>query len=246
MSEKTEEIKTLALDLGADLVGVADLALLRGIYTYPPDLLRPFQRGISVAVRLADPVVDAITVQDPTAVYAQHYVVVNALLDQMTLRLTGHIQRLGYHAIPVHASQQLGVKRWYAAISHKAVARAAGLGWVGENLLLITPQYGPRVRLGTVLTDMPLLADAPQAKQCGRCHICLAACPANALLGVGPGDYPESREQALNTPACAQRLDFFRNEPNVGQSICGICMQVCPYGRKQRSDAEKGPGPATA
>ena len=108
ITRQTAELASLAQNLGADLVGVADLDLLRGLYTQPADLLLPFPRGISVAVRLADPVMDAILPQDPTAVYAHHYVVVNALIDAITLRLVGHIQRQGYRALPVHASQQMG------------------------------------------------------------------------------------------------------------------------------------------
>ena len=232
MQARTKAIKSLAVSLGADLVGVANLAPLRPIYTYPIDLLAPYQSGISVAVRLADPVIDGITRHDPTAVYARHYVTANALLDQITFRLVGFIQGKGYRALPVHASQQVGEKRWYGAISHKAVARGAGLGWIGESLLLVTPQYGPRVRLATVLTDMPLSAGAPLARACGDCRACIAACPAGALRGVGDVEFPESRELALDTPACAGRLDFFEHEPYVGQPVCGLCVQACPVGKK--------------
>ena len=229
---RTKEVKNLATSLGADLVGVADLVPLRPIYTHPVDLLAPFSHGISVAVRLCDAVIDAITPHDPTAVYAQHYVTANALLDQITFRLAGLIQARGYRALPIHASQQVGPKRWYAAISHKAVARGAGLGWIGENLLLVTPQFGPRVRLASVLTDMPLQSGAPMAKACGGCHACVDACPARALRSVGALDYPESRELALDTAVCAGRLDFFHGEASVGQPVCGICVQACPYGKK--------------
>ena len=67
----------------------------------------------------------------------------------------------GYQSLPIPASQVLDRENWYAAISHKAVARMAGLGWQGKNLLLITPQFGSRVRLGTVLTEAPLFVDTP-------------------------------------------------------------------------------------
>lgn len=232
---QTDELKALALSLGADLVGVADLALLQGIYTYPENLLAPFQRGISVAVRLSDPILDAITPHDPTKAYAHHYVTVNALLDQITLRLVGQIQGQGYEALPIPASLQVGPKPWHGAISHKAIARAAGLGWIGANLLLITPDHGPRVRLATILTDMPLLVTgAPLPRQCGTCKKCIMACPAQALLGWNQGEYPESREMALHTAACAQRLDFFAADPQVGQPICGVCVQVCPWGKQPK------------
>ena len=230
--ERTRELESLALSLGADLAGVADLGPLGGMSTYPITLLAPFTFGVSVAVRLSDAITDGITATDPTAVYARHYVTANALLDQITFRLAGHIQRHGHRALPIHASQQMGHKRWYGAISHKAIARGAGLGWIGQNLLLITPEYGPRVRLASLLTDMPLASSGPLPRACGGCHACLDACPARAITGFERGDYPESRELALNTAACAQRLDFFEREANVGQPVCGMCVQACPFGRK--------------
>lgn len=229
---RTKALESLALSLGTDLVVAAGLGPLGGISSYPTTLLAPFTFGVSIAVRLSDAVIDGISPTDPTAVYARHYETANALLDQIAFRLAGHIQRHGHRALPIHASQQMGPKRWYGAISHKAIARGAGLGWIGKNLLLITPDFGPRVRLASVLTDMPLASGGPLPRACGVCHACIDACPAKAITGVAFGDYPESRELALNTAACAQRLDFFLHEAHVGQSVCGMCVQACPYGRK--------------
>ncbi len=228
---RTQELIALALSAGADLAGVADLHPLRPIYTTPEGLLLPYRHGVSVAVRLSDAVIDAISPRDPTGVYAWHYATANALLDQIAFRLCGHIQAKGYQALPIHASQQLGLKRWHGALSHKAVARGSGLGWIGHSLLLITPGHGPRVRLATVLTDMPLVAGAPLARQCGDCRACLEACPAGAIKGFEAPDFPESRELALDTAACSSRLDFFERDPEVGKPVCGVCVQACPYGR---------------
>jgi epoxyqueuosine reductase len=229
---RTRELESLALSLGADLAGVASLDPLAGMSTYPTTLLSPFTFGVSIAVRLSDAIIDGITATDPTAVYARHYLTANALLDQITFRLAGHIQRHGHRALPIHASQQMGQRRWYGAVSHKALARGAGLGWIGQSLLLITPSFGPRVRLASVLTDMPLASSGPLPRACGGCRVCMDACPAKAITGFERGDYPESRELALNSAACAQRLDFFEHEGNVGQPICGMCVQACPYGKK--------------
>lgn len=228
---RTQELTALALSFGADLTGVADLYPLRPIYTVPAELLWPYRFGVSVAVRLSDGVINGISRRDPTALYAWHYATANALLDQITFRLCGYIQSQGFTALPIHASQQLGTKRWHGALSHKAVARGAGLGWIGQNLLLVTPGHGPRVRLATVLTDMPLTAGSPTARQCGKCRECLDACPAGALKGFTAPDFPESREQALDTAACASRLDFFERDVLVGKPVCGMCVQACPFGR---------------
>lgn len=227
---RTQDLTALALSIGVDLIGVADLRPLRPTYTTPAELLAPFRFGVSVAVRLSDAVINGISKRDPTAVYAWHYATANALLDQITFRLCGYIQAQGFSALPIHASQQLGTKRWHGALSHKAVARGGGLGWIGSNLLLVTPAHGPRVRLATVLTDMPLMAGSPPARQCGKCRACLDACPAGALKGFDGPDFPESREQALDTAACASRLDYFEHDSMVGKPVCGMCVQACPYG----------------
>jgi len=146
--------------------------------------------------------------------------------------LADYIRLRGARALAIPASQRVRDDGYDGAISHKAVARSAGLGWIGESLLLITPAYGPRVRLGTVLTDLPLVAGAPQTKRCGACQACLAACPVKALLGIGPPDYPESRAAVFDLGACARRLKFFLNQPAVGQMVCGVWVQVCPWGKK--------------
>ena len=79
-------LKRRARHWGASLVGVADLERLRGIETEPADLLSGFSRAVSLAVRLSDPVLDAVT-DRPTPLYAQHYQKVNALLDDFSEEL---------------------------------------------------------------------------------------------------------------------------------------------------------------
>lgn len=67
-------------------------------------------------------------------------------------------------------------------LSQKAVAQQAGLGGIGKSSLLVTPALGPRVRLGTVFTNVALAPDAPYpGNECGRCRVCAEACPAHAV-----------------------------------------------------------------
>ena len=64
-------------------------------------------------------------------------------------------------------------------------ATSAGIGWVGKNGLLISPEHGPRLSLATVLTDAPLAADAPvEASRCGACTLCRDHCPSGAITGA--------------------------------------------------------------
>ena len=108
----------------------------------------------------------------------------------------------------------------------------AGLGWQGKSLLLINPDYGPRIRLATVLTDAPLEADSPLKNLCGECTLCRDACPAGAIKGVRTDDHYKNRDEALYFSRCVEKLvGEFSKLPNVGAPICGVCINVCPFGR---------------
>ncbi|RPJ13558.1 MAG: epoxyqueuosine reductase, partial [Desulfobacteraceae bacterium] len=119
------------------------------------------------------------------------------------------------------------------AISHKAVARMAGIGWQGKNLLLITAKYGSRVRLVTILTSALLKADSSVKNRCGECTMCRDACPVGAIKGVGTKTYYRDREEAIYLSRCAGKLaGEFAAIPDVGVPVCGICIKVCPFGRR--------------
>lgn len=225
-----KELKTFTGKLGASLVGIADLELLKGIAVIPWDLLESYTRGISIAVRLSNGIVNMISHTDPTELYAYHYRVLNSFLDHLALRVTNYIQEKGYLALPIPASQVLDREKMMGSISHRAVARAAGLGWYGKNMLLITPQLGPRIRLVTVLTNLDLLPDDPIPNQCGACSICLRVCPVNAIKGIYFEDYPKKVEDVFDVYKCAPRLAFFQRQERYGSEVCGLCMKVCPWG----------------
>lgn len=176
-------IKKLGEDCGADLVGIADLALLDGIETEPSGLFTGYRRAVSIGIRLAEGIIGQI-VNAPTPLYQQHYAKVNALLDDIALRVSQYIQKAGRTALPIPASQVLDRKRWHSYVSHKAVAIAAGLGWQGKSLLVVNPEHGPRIRLVTVLTDLDLVPDKPLKNRCGNCSQCADACPARAIKNV--------------------------------------------------------------
>ncbi len=224
-------LKRRARTWGASLVGIADLGLLAGIETEPADLLSGFSRAVSLAVRLSDPVLDQITTQ-PTPLYSQHYQKVNAFLDELALRASLALQKAGGRALPLPASQVLNAERLTSYLSHKAVAVAAGIGWQGKSLLVVSPKFGPRIRLVTVLTDLPLTPDAPLKNRCGGCTACTDACPADAIRGVNTKSHYDSREEALRFDRCRDKiLNEFAKLPHIGGAICGVCVSVCPFGR---------------
>ncbi|MBI9084908.1 MAG: epoxyqueuosine reductase [Desulfobacterales bacterium] len=230
--ELTADVKQQVINRGAALVGVADTARLAGLKTIPVDLLKPFSRALAIAVPLPTAVFEAIE-DRPTPIYASIYQTANRLLDEIAFKTAMGLQQAGYQSLPVPASQVLDRETWQAAISHKAVARMAGLGWQGKNLLLITPRYGSRVRLVTVLTDAPLTPDEPLANRCGKCTACRDACPAGAIRGVNTHSHYQNRNEALDFSRCVAKLtEEFAALPHIGAPICGICIKACPYGRK--------------
>lgn len=108
----------------------------------------------------------------------------------------------------------------------RAVAERAGIGWIGKNCAVITPEFGSWVYLGDMITNIPFPPDAPVTEECGECTKCLDACPTGAL--VGPGQ--------LNAPRCISFLtqtkgtldDEFKEK--IGNRLygCDTCQVVCP------------------
>ncbi len=227
----TEKINADVIKLGANLVGVADTEPLKELTLDPPNLLDSFTRGVSIALRLPGAVFEQIT-DRPTPLYASIYQSANRILDEIAFHTVNILQRDGFNALPIPASQVLDRKNWYGAITHKAVGRMAGLGWQGKSLLLVNPDYGPRIRLATILTDAPLKIGRPIKNRCGECNLCRDACPARAIKGVSTKDNYKSRQEALYFSRCVEKLTGeFAKLPDVGSPVCGICIKVCPFGR---------------
>ena len=217
-AQNLEKIKGLCRQWGASLCGVADLRALKrdDLYLSPSTTDRlPF--GISVGFHLSDAVVEGIENQ-PTPAYFHHYQRVNILLDTIGLAVTSAIQDLGNQALPVAASQIVDWKTQTAHISHKHVAREAGLGWIGRNNLLVNGAFGSRVRLVTILTDLPLAADPPSMEDCGTCRACLKACPAGAI---------KERQQDFDHLRCYEQLKTFSKTLHFSHHICGVCVKAC-------------------
>ena len=186
-------------------------------------------RGVAIAVQLSDSIIDDIR-NGPTVAYAKHYREMNQYLDSIATKTTTLFLSQGYRAVPIPASEIVDRKRHEGKISHKKIATQAGLGWIGKSALLVTSEYGPRVRLVSILTDAPLEPAEPITEsQCGECTSCVKACPAGALKGTiwTPSI---GREDIIRIKLCHQITE--RNRAILGESICGICFSVCPFGRK--------------
>lgn len=177
--------------------------------------------AISMAFHLCDPILEGIF-DRPTPHYAMHYNRVNSLLDDAALKISAIIQNSGFNAMPVPASQIIDKSSQRGYLNHKLIARAAGAGFIGRNNLLVTREFGSRVRLVTVLTDAPLPAGAPVENGCGECRRCVSACPAGAI-----GESPEE----FNLAACVEQISRFQRLMFVAKGICGVCVRACE-GRK--------------
>jgi epoxyqueuosine reductase QueG len=229
-----QKLKEKAFYLGADLFGVADLKKFdsKNSPLLPENILTNFKYGISIAIALPKAVFMKIE-KAPTPEYAKVYNTVNNKLDEISLFLSKFIEKLGFKALPIPASQILDKINFRGAITHKAIARLSGIGWQGKSLLIISPEYGPRIRIATILTNMELEPDKPLENRCGNCNICKEICPSQAIKGNMPEkEYYKNREEALFFNRCKEKLmNEFAKIENVGYPICGFCIKVCPYSK---------------
>jgi epoxyqueuosine reductase len=226
-------IRSLALTLGADYFGVADLKPARDfIRQQGGEQVARYSLAVVVGMRLSDDLVDLLPDRDPEGaiIYRHNYDVVNQMLDHIAVRLANELQGAGYHTFPVPASKRTNDQNICGIFSQKLAAHLAGLGWIGKSCLLVTPDHGPRVRWISVLTDAPLQpTGTPMEPKCRDCTACVDICPQKAFTGrlFSP---EEPREARFDAAACDQ---YFRQmEKSNGFAICGLCLYACPYGRK--------------
>ncbi|MFA0815196.1 MAG: 4Fe-4S double cluster binding domain-containing protein [Anaerofustis sp.] len=222
----TESLKNILHAQGAADTGMADITCL-GIEHYP--------HAVSICVKLLDSVIDEIDTE-PTQTYYAHYKAVNGLLNELSLRCAMHLEQQGWKAYPIAASLSTMQKEEYRAnFPHKTAATLAGLGSIGKNGLFLHRQFGPRVRLATVLTDAPLSCGMPVTKSdCGSCDLCVKACPAGALHGIN-WTQKISREMIYDPRMCSDFMGAHFGQIGRG-FVCGICMAVCPKGEQSKRE----------
>ncbi|MFQ5825816.1 MAG: hypothetical protein ACE5IA_00530 [Dehalococcoidia bacterium] len=189
MKQATSDyVKQVARELGADLVGIASA---QEVDENPPDPAWPqtpsrvwpeCRSVIVLGKRMPWGIYHAQNL--PSRQYVPHLVMNH--IDGVALALSYRLEEVGHYAFP--ASQQhtdLSLKRGtYGPLSLRHLAAEAGLGTLGLNMMLLTPQHGPRVYLSAVLTSAELKPDSRLQEplclgiSCGRC---LLACPPDAV-----------------------------------------------------------------
>ncbi|MCF8069692.1 MAG: hypothetical protein K9L30_14025 [Desulfobacterales bacterium] len=217
----TLTIKSFAKNLGADLIGISSASAFSEAPEghRPTDLMRNAASVIAMAMRYSD----ASLENAPSREYSIAYQVVNRELDFIAYRVARRIQDEGFRALQIPASPPYDMINNLGDLSHKHAAWLSGIGVFGKNDLLLTPQFGAKVRLVSVITEAILDTDVPlDIDLCGECDKCIRACPAKALGGNRIVNKKICDDQHVEVGERLQLSDW--------QQICGVCIRVCPVG----------------
>lgn len=184
--------------LGADFVRFVDIS------EFSKDVTEGCSCAVLFGKSLSKEYISAVKNDEPP----KHKEVFNTenKMDSLSVKLAQQLEAEGYKGI---AKLKTGI------MPHKTVALRAGLGFIGKNNLLITPEYGCALMMGKVLTDAPFAAKrtAPEEPQCGSCNVCEKVCPNKALLGK-TWSITTTRDEIITRKLCV---------------LCLKCMACCPY-----------------
>ncbi|MGB7320672.1 MAG: reductive dehalogenase domain-containing protein [Albidovulum sp.] len=225
------EIKRIAKLFGADLVGITEFDP-RWQYSERPDtrdmtpvpndlplgLTHVIVMGHAMDFDLVDTYPSALAGASTGREYSHEAAIV--------MQLAAYIRNLGYRAVASMNDTALVIP----------YAIKAGLGEYGRNQMVLTPEFGPRVRFSKVFTDMPLGVDAPRQRglstYCSECTVCAKACPPKALPLGAPefgSDSPSTIKGVKKWSAnCEKCFGYWAKL----KTDCAICMRVCPFNRR--------------
>ena len=229
-AELTKIVKEVAKYLGAEMVGICELSphhvyshkaqkidMIEGEWGKPTDILERHKYAISLAFPMKRELIKLSPSYADEAEIGHAYHKAAVLSSQ----LAAFIRECGYSA------QGHQHRRDY--VIHVPIAVDAGLGECGRLGYLITPEYGPCVRLTTVTTDMPLVPDKPVDyginKFCEICKKCAKNCPSKS---IPMGDKEEVRgykKWQLDADKC---FKFWLSNPDKYFG-CAVCMKTCPW-----------------
>ena len=182
--EFTREIKATTIANGAALVGVAAIESIPPC-TPPLPVTKVMPDARSVVV-FAIPMLRG-SIESPSLFSAMISTYATYKEEEiLELKLGRLLEERGYRAAMVVPASPIEMSRetrgLLGDISLRHAAVGAGLGAIGKSRLLLTRKWGPRVRLGAVVTDAPLEADRPLTERfCDDCDLCVQSCPAQAL-----------------------------------------------------------------
>lgn len=226
----SEDIKRYARKLGADLVGIASIETFKdALDEQKPVRYLPETRSlISIGVKIQDSILDNLPITRRG--YMATYTTVNEKLNHIAFGLARFLENRGYKAVHYPAAKPYNEKLIIGDISHRHVALKAGLGEIGYSGLLLTPQYGPRIRFNTVITDAILKPDLPYrgSKLCKypNCNKCVEICPPKAQASTKI-EYIHPIGRVFDKLKCKRYMD-----ETLKGLVCGMCVKVCPSGKR--------------
>ena len=258
----TEKVKDFALKkLGVDLVGVADVdRFVKAPAGHHPEELLPGAKSVIV---MAGRMLESTFLSPNPRVYVLRYSQLRLHYQNVGYEMCRFLEDLGHWSInfPSTAPQDSGPKGRlvFADFSHRHAGELAGLGQIGLNRLFVTPQFGPRVWLMSVITTAVLAADPMLTDTVcpgESCNICVEKCPQHALspegLDVnkclqGYGRFgllgiirlireamkekdPEKRDKTLFGSKLWTL--WMVQQYQGGPSMCNACISACPVGWK--------------
>jgi ferredoxin len=229
-ADATRDVKHVSKVVGADLVGIAPYDE-RWVYTErfsvrtggakPNDL----PDGLTSVIVIGQSMDHDLTRTAPSALAGTATGLGYSLDSVVLLTIAQYIRNLGYEAIPSMNDTALAIP----------YALEAGLGEYGRHGLLITPEFGPRLRLGKIFTDLPLQRDRPRSfgveRFCDGCRRCTNACPAKAIPNGAPSAERHNRSNLLGVEKWSvdgEKCFTYWTRVNTD---CSVCIRVCPYNR---------------
>lgn len=231
----TEKCIKIAKENGANLVGIASVENYKfdpSSEKHPRFYMKNAQAVIVMGLKLVDALWDNLRgKQDVHSMNLYNYLIHYNydLLDYIAIQTARFLEEEGYDAYPVQAIAEKRNGLLYGYFSFKGAAMAAGLGSQGKHSLVVTPQYGPRVRWVAVITDAPLICNEPNTDPpgtvCKGCTKCLESCPVGAL----------SFDEETKTPV----IDKVKCQWWMDRCQCAYCQGVCTMGHIAANNRRK-------
>ncbi|MFC1997758.1 reductive dehalogenase [Chloroflexota bacterium] len=226
-------IKRIAKFCGAGIVGVTGLderwqyasrfSDIDGVEK-PPEISENLAQVIIVAVPMDYKILQTVPSALGSAATGLGYSNDATLL----IALTQYIRGLGYQAVGSMNDTALSIP----------YAIKAGLGEAGRNGLLITKEFGPRVRLGKVFTNMPLAHDKPLQfgvrEFCKICKRCARTCPSKSISFGEPSATPYSQSNIKGVRKWSIDVEKCFSFWAAQNSDCAVCIRSCPYNKDYR------------
>lgn len=188
----TAKVKECAYRIGADLVGISPISRFEGapIMMSPKGILPTAKSVVVCAIHHLDEAIELGGEEHPQIIgpYSIQYVM-NLKLDYIAFRVARYLDDLGYEAVPIAASNIWRYRpfgdmtaTFAPDMSHIYAATCAGLGQLGWHGLTMSPEYGPRNRFISIITNAPLCSTPlyDERKLCDMCGECIKHCPTDA------------------------------------------------------------------